>query len=280
MSPSQQLLAEVRALHASMPDARQRELMQSLLTHLHQFATAVRLTRAEWLAGLAFLNRIGQCSTADRDEFMLLSDVLGLSSQIDVLHQPPASTAGTVLGPYYLPDAPQRSYGASVIDTDDGGERLTVAGKVYGQRGVPLTGAKVDVWSCASNGLYPAQDSRQARSNLRGLFTTDQRGRYEFVTLRPTNYSVPTDGPVGELLRLTQRSPQRAAHVHLIVSAGGHLPLVTHLFDRQCPFLASDAVFSVRPSLVREFEPAGERAWRVQFDISLAPEPNAAVELR
>ena len=145
--------------------------------------------------------------------------------------------------------------------------------------GAPLVGAKLDVWSCAANGLYPAQDPRQARSNLRGVFTTDQSGGYAFITLRPTNYAVPTDGPVGELLRLARRSPQRAAHVHMIVSAAGHQPLVTHLFDRDCPYLASDAVFSVRPSLIRAFEPAGaragERAWRVHFDVTLAADTTA-----
>jgi catechol 1,2-dioxygenase len=270
-APPKQLVEAVLALHEATPDARQREVLRSLIALLHRFATEVRLTREEWLAGLAFLNRVGQKSTADRDEFMLLSDVLGLSSLIDVLHQPQGATEGTVLGPYYAPDSPARPLGASVIDTDDGGDRLTVSGTVRSRDGSALGGATIDVWSCAANGLYPAQDPRQARTNLRGVFTADRDGHYEFITLRPTNYSVPTDGPVGELLRRTGRSPQRAAHVHMIVSAAGHQSLVTHLFDRQCPYLASDAVFSVRPSLIGDFEPAGERAWRARFDVTLAP---------
>jgi hydroxyquinol 1,2-dioxygenase len=159
-----------------------------------------------------------------------------------------------------------------VIDTDDGGERLRLRGTVHSLDGRPLAGALVDVWSCASNGLYPAQDPAQAPTNLRGLFRTDARGRYELITLRPTNYSVPTDGPVGELLRLNARSPMRAAHIHLIASAAGYQTVVTHLFDSASPHIQADAVFSVRPSLVRNLEKVKEGYWAAEFDIALAPE--------
>ena len=182
----------------------------------------------------------------------------------------PHATDGTVLGPYYAPNAPARENGASVIDTDDGGARLRLRGTVRSLDGWPLAGALVDVWSCASNGLYPAQDPLQAPTNLRGLFRTNGRGQYEFMTLRPTNYSVPTDGPVGKLLQVNARSPMRAAHIHLIVSATGYQTVITHLFDSVSPYLQGDAVFSVRPSLVRNLEKLDENIWAAEFDIALA----------
>ncbi len=266
------LLQEVLAQFEPAPNARMAELLRCTVRHLHQLAAETKLTRQEWLSAMAFLNRVGQTSTTDRDEFMLLSDLLGLSTLMDVLHQAPGATEGTVLGPYYLPNAPARENGASVIDTDDGGERLRIRGTVRSLDGRPLAGALVDLWGCASNGLYPAQDPAQAPTNLRGLFQTDAQGRYGFVTLRPTNYSVPTDGPAGDLLRLTERSPMRAAHIHLIVSAAGHEAVVTHLFDSASPYLEGDAVFSVRPSLVRDFEKLSENLLAASFDVSLAPE--------
>src|SRR5262249_51834559 len=149
------LLKVVQTQQSRIADPRLREVLQSLVRHVHSFAADVHLTRDEWLAALAFLNRVGQTTTADRDEFMLLSDVLGLSSLMDVLHQPPKATEGTVLGPFYIPNAPRRAYGASLIDTDDGGPRLVVNGVVRSVEGTPLTNAIVEVWSCASNGLYP-----------------------------------------------------------------------------------------------------------------------------
>lgn len=178
MTPAeQQLLHSVRALQEATPNPRLREVLQALVRHIYELASELRLTREEWLAGLKSLNRTGQTSTADRDEFMLLSDVLGLSSLMDILHEQPGATAGTVLGPYHVPDSPQRENGACVIDTDDGGDRLTVSGVVRSMDGKPIPGALIDVWSCATNGLYPAQDSAQAPTNLRALITADDTGQ-------------------------------------------------------------------------------------------------------
>lgn len=270
MTDIEALLEEVLVQCGRAPNLRMAELLCATARHLHRLAAETKLTRAEWQGALAFLNRIGQTSTAERDEFMLLSDVLGISTLMDVLHQVPGATDGTVLGPYYAPNAPARENGASVIDTDDGGARLRLRGTVRSLDGWPLAGALVDVWSCASNGLYPAQDPLQAPTNLRGLFRTNGRGQYEFMTLRPTNYSVPTDGPVGKLLQVNARSPMRAAHIHLIVSATGYQTVITHLFDSVSPYLQGDAVFSVRPSLVRNLEKLDENIWAAEFDIALA----------
>jgi protocatechuate 3,4-dioxygenase beta subunit len=265
------LLAQALSLHRAGSSPRLNTVVRSLLRHLYAFAAEVHLTREEWQAGVAFLNRVGRASTVERDEFMLLSDVLGLSSLVDILTQPAGATEGTVLGPFYLPDSPQRPNGGSLIDQDDGGEQLTVFGVVRSTDGRPLPEAIVDVWSCASNGLYAAQDPRQPPTNMRGLIKVDADGGYEFTLVRPTNYSVPTDGPVGEFLRAAERPTQRAAHVHLTVSAPGHSSVITHLFDSSCPYINSDAVFSVRGSLVRDLERADSRAWCARFDVVLKP---------
>jgi hydroxyquinol 1,2-dioxygenase len=265
------LLAEVQSRFSTAPNPRLREILNAVVQHLHQLATELRLTHVELERTINFLTAVGQTCTPDRQEFMLLSDVLGFSSVVDLINDHDcAATPGTVLGPYHVANAPIRAFGASLIDTDDGGQRLRVRGIVRSLDGAPIPGASIDVWSCASNGLYPAQDPAQAPSNLRGLLTADAHGRYEFVVLRPLNYSIPMDGPVGRLMEATARSPMRAAHVHLIVTAPGHYGVTTHLFDRACPYLASDSVFSVRDALVRTFESGKDGELEVTFDVMLA----------
>jgi protocatechuate 3,4-dioxygenase beta subunit len=202
---------------------------------------------------------------------MLLSDVLGVSSAVDVTNDnDPSATPGTVLGPYYIADSPRRPPGASLIDTDDGGPHLRVRGVVRDLSGIPIPRATIDVWSCASNGLYPAQDPAQAPTNLRGLMSTDEQGRFEFIVLRPHNYSIPMDGPVGDLMRATSRSPMRAAHVHLIISADGYQGVTTHLFDGECEYLSSDSVFSTRKALIRKFREDAAGEMSATFDVNLA----------
>jgi protocatechuate 3,4-dioxygenase beta subunit len=265
------LTAEVQARLSSTSNIRLGELIRALVRHLHQLAAEVHLTHQEFQQSIEFLTAVGQMCTPDRQEFMLLSDVLGLSSAVDVINDPhPAVTPGTVLGPYYVADSPARAFGASLIDSDDGGQRLRVRGVVRSVDGTPISGATIDVWSCASNGLYPAQDRSQARTNLRGLLTTNAQGCYEFVVLRPLNYSIPMDGPVGHLMRATGRSPMRAAHIHAIITAKGYIGVTTHLFDQACPYLNSDAVFSTRDALVRTFTPGQDGELEVRFDVTLA----------
>jgi hydroxyquinol 1,2-dioxygenase len=272
-SESQQaLLQAVVDSFQNTPDARLREIIQALARHLHQFVAEVHLSHEEWQKGIEFLTAVGKACSGNRQEFMLLSDVLGISSAVDVANDShAAATPGTVLGPYYVPDSPQRSFGASLIDTDDGGQQLRVTGTVSSVGGAPIANAVVDIWSCASNGLYPAQDPAQSPTNLRALMHTDALGRFDFIVLRPTNYSIPMDGPVGELMRAAARSPMRAAHVHLIISAAGYQGVTTHLFDSECKYLASDSVFSTRKSLIRKFESAADGRLSAVFDVRLAP---------
>lgn len=268
----EELAEEVVQVHSHTPSARLREVMYSFVTHLHAFMREVRPTSDEWMKGIRFLTDVGRRSDDTRDEYILLSDVLGVSTLMEMINSglAPGSTPGTVLGPYYSPGSPKREFGASVIENDDGGEKLRIRGVVRDMSGKPIPGATVDVWSCASNGLYPAQDPAQSPTNLRGVFTTNDRGEYEFVVLRPANYSVPTDGPVGDLLKWTARPSMRSGHVHLIASAQGCTPVTTHIFDSISPYLATDAVFSTDSVLVREFKPAADGMLEGRFDIVLS----------
>jgi catechol 1,2-dioxygenase len=269
---SRQLLDSVLASFESTPDARLRQIIGALVRHLHQFVAEVQLDHDEWQRGIEFLTAIGQKCSTHRQEFMLLSDVLGVSSAVDVVSDGDArATPGTVLGPYYIANSPRRSLGESLIDTDDGGPRLRVHGVVRDVGGKPIPAASLDVWSCATNGLYPAQDPNQAPTNLRGLMSTDASGRFEFIVLRPHNYSIPMDGPVGDLMRASSRSPMRAAHVHLIITAPGYQGLTTHLFDSECEYLASDSVFSTRAPLIRQFQWDTPEHMSATFDVTLTP---------
>jgi catechol 1,2-dioxygenase len=283
-----ELTAEVIERLAATPDPRLRELMRALVAHLHAFARETRLTQDEWRAAIDFLTATGRLCDAERQEFIMLSDTLGLSSLVETINEggdgaePSAPTEATVLGPFYRPGAPLREFGASIVLGDVGGEPAVVSGRVLGTEGAPIAGALLDVWQTAPNRLYDTQDPGQPPFNLRGRFHTDEAGRYRFVTVRPVDYTVPGDGPVGALLRATGRHNWRAAHIHAIVSAPGHRTVTTHIFDAASAYLGSDTVFGVRPSLVREFrrndDPAAAAAngvrppfLEVSFDFVLAP---------
>lgn len=269
----QKLLEDVLAAHANTPDPRMREIIEALIRHMHAFVSEVNLTQEEWMAGIQFLTAVGKFSTDDRQEMILLSDVLGVSSLVEMINYGGelGSTENTVLGPFYVPNSPQRENGASIVESDDPGPRLVISGQVRSIDGSPLPGAVVDVWQAASNGLYPVQDPAQTPTNLRGIFSTDEDGRYEFTTVRPVTYPVPTDGPVGDMLRAVGRHPLRAAHTHFKVSAEGHHTLITHLFDSESDCLDSDAVFGVRDSLIIDFEERGDGTCAGTFDITLTP---------
>jgi hydroxyquinol 1,2-dioxygenase len=275
MTPAE-LTEEVLAAYAGTPDPRLRELLAALIAHLHAFAVQTRLTPSEWLAAVEFLTATGQKCDAERQEFILLSDVLGLSSLVDIVNAAAGATESTVLGPFYVPGAPERAMGEQIGRPADG-EPALIRGRVTSVSGDPLDGATLDVWQCSSNGLYDTQDPGQPPFNLRGRFVAGPDGRYEFRAVRPVSYPVPVDGPVGDLLRGAARQHWRAAHIHAIVSAPGCRSVTTHIFDASNPYLDSDAVFGVKDSLVREFRPprAGDPAdvrYVVDMDFTLAPD--------
>jgi hydroxyquinol 1,2-dioxygenase len=257
-----------------------RQVMCSLVRHLHDFAREVDLTEAEWMKGIEFLTAVGQKCTPTRQEFILLSDTLGFSSLVDLLTQakPEGATESTVLGPFYVPDSPARAAGESVA-VDDDADVAVVSGRVLSLDGAPIEDATIDVWQTNSKGWYAVQQpGEQPAENLRGLYSTDADGRYEFRTVRPVEYPVPVDGPVGPLLEATARHPWRAAHIHAIVDAPGFERVVTHIFDAGRQYLDTDVVFGVKPSLIREFTstdgPDGATVWTLEHDFVLVPERN------
>ncbi|KUN23322.1 6-chlorohydroxyquinol-1,2-dioxygenase [Streptomyces antibioticus] len=241
-------------------DPRLRDLLTALVRHLHDFARETRLTQGEWEAAIRFLTATGQTCTDTRQEFILLSDVLGLSMLLETLHghSTPDATESTVLGPFHMTESPVRELGAD-IDLVGDGEPCVVSGRVLSADGTPLPGATVDVWQADGNGFYDVQrPDVQPAGNGRGLFTTDPEGRFRFRTCVPSSYPIPTDGPVGDLLRATGRHPYRPAHIHFIASAPGHAPVTTHIFVAGDKYLDSDAVFAVKQSLVRDFTPTDD----------------------
>jgi hydroxyquinol 1,2-dioxygenase len=234
-------------------DARFTELMTSLVVHLHAFVRQTRPSEDEWLRAVDFLVATGAACDEYRNEFMLLSDMLGVTSLVDEInHQGPANmTPSSVEGPFHSP-APRREPGAVIAGGPEWerAERVVVHGTVTDCDGRPVPGAELDVWQSDDTGLYDSQDPEQEMGNLRGLFTTDAEGHYWFRTVRPSSYPVPTDGPVGDLLRAMGRHPMRPAHIHIKVKASGHRPLTTHVFLAEDPYLDSDAAFAVQEALV------------------------------
>ena len=274
---------EVIERFSGCDDPRLRELMQSLVRHLHAFAVDVRLTQDEWESAVDILTDTGHITDERRQEFVLWSDALGLSMVVDAIaHARPAgATESTVLGPFYVPGAPVRPAGASIA-SEPAGVPAWVHGRVLALDGTPIAGAELDVWQNGANELYAVQDAEAEEDHLRGRFLTGEDGSYAFLGVRPTPYAIPHDGPVGRMLDATGRHPWRPAHMHLIVRARGYAPVTTHIFDAASRYLDSDAVFAVKPTLLREFHerdpldpdrPAGvEGPWcSVETDIVLAP---------
>lgn len=276
----------VLASFADTPDPRLRAVMDSLVRHLHGFLREVRPSLAEWERGIEFLTAIGQASDEHRQEFILFSDVFGASMLVETMEaerQAKDATPATVLGPFHVLRSPERELGDS-IDSVGHGEACLVEGTVRGPDGTPVPGARVDVWQADDQGFYDVQvPDQQPLGNGRGLFTADDEGRYWFRSVVPMYYPIPTDGPVGGLLRATERHPYRPAHVHFIVEAPGYVPVTTHVFVGGSPYLDSDAVFAVKQALVRDFalvDDADAAARhdlpnpfrRATFDVVLAPE--------
>ena len=286
------LTQDVLAAFAGTPDARLRELMTALVKHVHAFAREVDLKPEEWMAGLNFLNATGQISTERRPEFILLSDTLGLSMMVVSLAQARASgnvkgateaTEATVEGPFFWPGAPDLALGADIGEGVPG-EPAFYMGRVTDVNGQPLAGALLDVWSGDGDGKYDVQLSDTPTMRARGRFRTDAEGRYWFWSILPAYYPIPDDGPVGQMMRATGRSIYRPGHIHMQVSAPGHVMLTTHIFVAGSPYINEDAVFGKRDSLVGDFEahPPGKAVdgremkkpyHSASFDFRLAPAP-------
>jgi hydroxyquinol 1,2-dioxygenase len=277
----------VVASFAGATSPRLREVLQALVRGLHGVAREVRLTQAEWQAAVGFLTRCGELTDDRRQEFVLLSDVLGLSMLTVGINAPtdPRATRSTVVGPFFHEGSPRVPLGGDLAG-EAPGRPCWVQGRVTDVEGRPLAGARVEVWEADEEGHYDVQHAER-RTYGRGHLLTDDDGGYSFWCVRPAPYPIPDDGPVGALLAATGRSPMRPAHVHLAVTADGHRPLVTHVFAAGSPHLDDDAVFGVAPSLVVALEdhPAGtgpggrvlDGPWcSFSFDLVLAPLGEAA----
>ncbi len=266
-----------------VPSPRVRELLQGLVRHLHAYLRDVRLSEAEWEYAIQFLTRTGQITDERRQEFILLSDVLGVSMLTIAINAPadPDATEPTVFGPFFVHDAPAIEFGGDIAQGAVG-EPCWVEGQVTDTAAQPVGGAEIEVWEADEDGLYDVQYGDR-RTAGRARMIADESGRYGFWSVKPAPYPIPGDGPVGELLVGANRSPMRPAHIHFMVSAPGHRKLVTHVFAAEGPHLDDDAVFGVKESLVEPFseQPPGEgpggrrldrRWWKLVFDIRLARE--------
>jgi catechol 1,2-dioxygenase len=255
--------------YSSIEEPRLRSLVLELIRHLHAYVGETKLTDQEWEFAWNFLGRMAAVS--DRNEFLLAGDVLGVSQLIETLnHDRPGQPVGFALvGPFLRANAPFRKRGDSIASDDTPGTRVRVSGKVSDvENGEPLAGAVLDVWQAATNGLYENQDDNQPNYNLRGRFKTDRDGSYEFVALMPTAYPVPTDGPIGELLRVAKRWSYRPAHIHVIASFPDHETLVTQIFKKGDDQTADDCVFTASENMLGDFTPDGDQ-FRLQYDFPL-----------
>jgi hydroxyquinol 1,2-dioxygenase len=268
---------------AECNDPRFKMIMTSLVRHLHDFVRDVELTEAEWFTAVQFLTDVGKTCTDKRQEVILLSDTLGVSVLVITLNHPSdeGSAESTVMGPFYWEGAPELPRGSNLAEGVKG-EPTFYSGRVLSVDGRPLENALLDIWSGDGEGNYDMQMPEEKGMKARGRIRTDSEGRYWFWSIKPTYYPVPTDGPVGRMLRKMERHPYRPGHIHMIVSAPGHAPVTTHLFVAGSQYLDSDAVFGMKESLVAQFDrhppgpgPNGDRVdtpfYTVNYDFRLRP---------
>ena len=265
-------------------DPRYREIMTSLIRHLHGFIREVKPTDEEWMAGIQFLTDVGHKCDDLRQEFILLSDTLGVTALKDTINYPvtPGATEATVLGPFHREGAPEVPLMHNIAD-DFPGDPTLVYGKVTSVDGKPIANAQLDVWEGNDDGFYDVQlEELNGAMALRGRLRTDKEGNYSFKTIKPVSYPVPTDGPVGVMLDKTGRQANRPAHIHFILSADGYRTLTTHIFSEGDPYLESDPVFGVKNSLVIDFikEESGDEMekygfqtpfYKAHYDFTLIP---------
>ena len=263
---------------AGTPNPRFKEIADAAVRHMHAFAREVNLTPEEWLQGIQFMTAVGQACTPLRQEFILLSDVLGLSAVVNALHDKKARELGSqssLLGPFFREGAPVLPLGAQIVETPTEPE-IVIYGKVTGNDGVPIPNALIQVWQTSERGLYDLQERMGESMDMRGNFMTDADGNYHFRTVRPAGYSIPMDGPVGDMVHSQKRHGMRPSHIHCLIGAEGHRELVTALYFGDDPYIDSDTVFGVSESLVIESkdDPAspipGLRAVHYEFRLAKA----------
>ncbi len=265
---------------------RQREIMTSLITHLHGFIKDVNLNHDEFMAACNYLARAGQLTSDKRQEFILLADILGVEVLVDMITNPASGneSESTVLGPFYRENPPVLPKGASTVQKAfDGQETVYVEGYVRDADGNPIVGATLDIWEDAPNGLYENHDPDQPDFNLRGRFETDENGHYALIALRPVPYPIPEDETAGELLHFMGHHPNRPGHLHFILQKDGYRPLITQVYDAESEWLDNDTVFAVKESLIGKFEKAPEGAdtdlvLRFDFVLGAAVEAQIAAE--
>jgi catechol 1,2-dioxygenase len=257
--------------YSNIEEPRLRFVVAQLIKHLHACVKEMRPTDQEFEFAWHFMERMGAKTGPERNEFILLSDVIGVSQLIEALnHDKPGQPVGFALvGPFFRADAPFRERGAADVSDDTRGPRVRISGKVFDvETKTPIEGAILDTWQAATDGLYENQEESQPDYNLRGRYRTDKSGSFELVGLMPTSYPVPTDGPVGELLRVAKRPPNRPAHIHFIVSAPGYETLITQVFVKGDPEIEQDVVFTGSDNMVGDFKKDGDR-YRLVYDFPL-----------
>ncbi len=249
---------------------RVKQIVDALVRHLHAAIKETEPTLDEWMQGIEFLTKTGHLSTEWRQEFILLSDTLGISMLVETINNRnnAGETESTVLGPFHVSNAPRYPNGANIC-LDGKGEPLFVSGSVRDARGNPIAGATLDVWQANADGFYDVQQKGiQPDNNLRGVFTSDAEEKFRFQSVYPRHYPIPNDGTAGNMLKALDREPNRPAHIHFIVSAPGFRPVTTHIFTPDCPWLKKDAVFGVRESLIADFRKSGGH-WEVEWNFVL-----------
>ena len=263
------LTAEVIRRMRKTKNRRLKQVMASFVKHMHAFVRDVKPTQEEWFKGIQFLSETGHWCTGERQEFILMSDTLGVSMLVDAINYRAGrgTTESTVLGPFHRRKAPRYPLGASIAKNRRDGKPCLISGTVKDVKGRPVAGAKLDVWQAGADGFYDSQKGKAM--NLRGIFRADAQGRFHFRCVRPEYYPVPHDGPVGKMLRATGRHPMRPPHLHFWITARGYKPLITHLFVKGGKYLDSDAVFGVKPDLIIDFKAGKDGVAAAHYDFVL-----------